>query len=796
MKLEISDLKHNCDPALFDFDTTEDIEPLASQIIGQKRAIDAVELGLRVKQDGYNIFISGITGTGRNSYAKSVAEEKARDKEIPSDICYVYNFKEHSKPNALILPPGTGKELCIDMKDLIEELKEDIPKAFDSEDHEKKKSEIMSQFQKESNVFIDELEDEIKEDNFILQQGGQGTMPTPIPVDDEGNPITKEKFEEMPEDEKEEIKNKNLEIKKKIDKLRRIVRNLKLEAQEKLDELDKEYASTIIQHIFDNLKEKYDCCEEVIEYLEDVKNDIVENVEKFTNKNDENNFMQAFQQGREENFFVRYEVNLLVDHTESNGAPAVMESNPTYYNLFGKIEGKSQFGTITTDFTMIKSGAVHRANGGYLIINAIDILQKPFAWETLKRVLLNQKIIVENIAEQYRTVPITTLKPEPIDIDMKVILIGTPMIYQLLYHYDEEFKKLFKIKADFDIEMKRTEENLKKFAELISCICSREEIRHFTAEAVSRIIEYSSKMAESKGKLSTRFNEIVEILYESNAWADLVGNEFVEKEDVIKAIQEKDKRSNLIEDKIQEMIEKGHILIDVDGEDIGQINGLAVYQTGQYSFGRPTRITARTHLGQDGLINIEREAKMSGNIHNKAVLILSGYLGGKYAQDKPLSLSASLAFEQNYGGIEGDSASCAELIALLSSISGIPIKQSFAITGSMNQKGMIQPIGGVNEKIEGFFKVCQQEGFTGEQGVVIPVQNKDNLMLDDDVIEAVEEGEFSIYTAEKIDDAIEIIMGKSAGDVHKKVKEVLNNYAEMAANYGEEDDEEKENNEG
>ncbi|MFW6287750.1 MAG: AAA family ATPase, partial [bacterium] len=503
MKVKLEELQQKCDPDIFGFKTTEEIEPFEEGIIGQQRAVDAVDMGLRVKQDGYNIFISGRTGTGKTTYANTIASKRAKDKEVPKDFCYVYNFKEPSTPNALILPTGTGEELCLDMENLIEELKEEIPRAFESEEHEKKKSSIMSEFQEESNKLIAKLEKEIEKDNFILQHSGQGTFPNPVPIDEDGKPITREQFQEMPEEKRQAIKEKNLEIKEKIEKLRRVVRNLRLEAQAELEKLDKDFGLSILQPIFENLKEKYQCCDEVSDYLDDVKEDIIENIDKFNDKQDSNNFIMALQQGNDESFFKRYQVNLFVNNRKTEGAPVVVESNPTYYNLFGKIEGKSQFGTITTDFTMIKSGAIHKANGGYLIIHARDVLQKPFAWETLKRVLLNQKIIVENIGEQYRAIPITTLKPEAIDIDVKVFLIGSPWIYKLLYHYDEEFKKLFKIKADFDVEMKRDSDNLHKFAAFVSCICHREEIRHFTAEAVAKVVEYSSRITDSRDKLST-----------------------------------------------------------------------------------------------------------------------------------------------------------------------------------------------------------------------------------------------------------------------------------------------------
>ncbi|MFW6016323.1 MAG: AAA family ATPase, partial [bacterium] len=624
MKLKVKDLKEKCALDILEFKTTEEVKPLEQGIIGQERAVNAIDLGLRLKQEGYNIFLCGSTGTGKTTYAKTIAKKKSEGKEVPDDIAYVYNFTEQSKPQVLILPSGLGEEFKKDMERVIEELKEEIPKALESEEHENKKSNIMNEFQGKSNKLIEELENEIREDGFILQHSGQGAMPTPIPINDEGKPITSEEFQKLSEEDRKDIKEKNIEIQEKIEKLRRTIRNLKLEAQEELDKINKKIGLSIINPIFDNLKEKYKCCNDVISYFADVKKDLIENIDEFTEKSNENNFLIALQQGNDESFLNRYQVNLFVNNKNTEGAPVIIETNPTYYNLFGKIEGKSQFGAITTDFTMIKSGAIHRANGGYLILKARDLLQKPFAWETLKRTLLNQEIIIENIGEQYRAIPTTTLKPEAISINLKVILIGSPWIYQILYHYDEEFKKLFKIKADFDNEMERDKDNLKKFASLIASVITREDIKHFTVKAVAKVVEHSSRISDKKEKLSTKFNKILEILYEADAWAEINSNEYVEAEDVLKAIKEKYIRANLIEEKIQEMINKGHILIDVTGKEIGQINALSVYRSGEYSFGRPSRVTAESYLGQEGVINIEREAKMSGNIHNKAVMILSG----------------------------------------------------------------------------------------------------------------------------------------------------------------------------
>ena len=445
---------------------------------------------------------------------------------------------------------------------------------------------------------------------------------------------------------------------------------------------------------------------------------------------------------------------------------------------------------------MIKSGSLHRANGGFLIVHAKDLLRNPFCWDTLKRALINQEITVENIGEQYRSVPIITLKPEAVELDLKVIMIGTPYIYYLLYNFDEEFSELFKIKADFDTVMERSKENIEKFADFISSVINRYEIREFTAGAIAAMIDFSSRLTGDRQKLSTKFNEIIEIIFEADVWTEQAGEERVKAEYVRKAIEEKEMRANLLEEKVQEQIDRDHLLLDVSGEEIGQINGLSVHQAGNYTFGRPARITARTYLGKEGVINIEREAKMSGRIHSKGVMILTGYLGGKYAQDYPLSLTASVAFEQSYGGVDGDSATCAEVVALLSSLSGIGVRQDIAITGSMNQKGVVQPIGGVNEKIEGFFKVCESKGLTGQQGVIIPKRNLDNLMLSDDIIEAVKDDIFQLYVVEDIDEVLEIMLGKAAETIHTAVQEKLQHYAELEAdNYGAESEAEEEENE-
>jgi len=790
-KISRSKLNYNFKAEQLDFDTTEELSAIDEEIIGQNRAADSLDFGMRVDKNGYNIFMVGESGTGKSTYAKNMTEEKAAEMEQPKDILYVFNFSEPEEPRVMRVPAGMGNDLKNDMDKIIEELQEEIPRAFEGEEYEKERKEILNEYQPKSNKLMQEFESSAKERGFLLQNTSQGLVP--VPIDEDGEPISREDFQEMDEDKKEEIRNESQKIQNEISQVMREIRSIKEKAQDELSALEKKIGISIVQPIICHLKNQYEDCEEIADYLEEVQDDIIDNIDRFRNENDNNqqNPFLAMQQNDDGSFFVRYQINIFVNNSKTDGAPVIYEKNPTYYNLFGKIEGKSQFGTITTNFTMIRSGSLHRANGGFLIVHAKDLLTNPFCWDTLKRALINQEITVENIGEQYRSVPIITLKPEAVELDLKIIMIGSPYIYYLLYNYDDEFSELFKIKADFDTEMTRNKENIAKFADFISSVIKRDQLKEFSSGAVAAMIDFSSRLTGDREKLSTKFNEIIEILYESDVWADSYGEEVVSASSVKKAIDEKEMRSNLLEEKIQEQIDRDHLLLDVSGQEVGQINGLSVYQAGNYSFGRPARITARSYLGKEGVINIEREAKMSGRIHSKGVMILTGYLGGKYAQKTPLSLTASIAFEQSYGGVDGDSATCAEVVALLSSLSGMPIRQDIAITGSMNQKGVIQPIGGVNEKIEGFFKVCQAKGLTGEQGVIIPQRNLDNLMLEEEVIAAVENKEFNLYSIEEIDQALEIMLGEEAEKVHSAVQEKLKEYAEFDSEDIAEDDQEK-----
>jgi len=791
-KIPFSNLDYSFKSDKLDFETTEELSAIDEEIIGQNRAADSLDFGMRVNKRGYNIFMAGESGTGKSTYAENMAEEKSAAMDQPKDILYVFNFSESEKPRLMRIPAGMGSDLKNDMEKIVEELQEEIPRAFEGEEYEAEKKEILNEYQPKSNKVMQEFEESAGERGFMLQNTSQGLVP--VPINEEGEPLSRDNFQEMSEEKKEEIRSKSQKIQNEISQVMREIRTIKEEAQDELAALEKKIGISVVQPIICHLQDKYENCAEIKVYLEEVQSDIVDNIDRFRSSNeDQQNPFVAMKQDDDGSFFVRYQINLFVNNSKTEGAPVIYEKNPTYYNLFGKIEGKSQFGTITTNFTMIKSGSLHRANGGFLIVHAKDLLTNPFCWDTLKRALINQEITVENIGEQYRSVPIITLKPEALELDLKIIMIGSPYIYYLLYNYDDEFSELFKIKADFDTEMERNKKNIAKFADFISSVINRDKLKEFSAAAVSAMIDFSSRLTGDREKLSTKFNEIIEILVEADVWSDSFGEDVVSGSSVKKAIDEKERRSNLLEEKIQEQIDRDHLLLDVSGREIGQINGLSVYQAGNYSFGRPTRITARSYIGKEGVINIEREAKMSGRIHSKGVMILTGYLGGKYAQEAPLSVTASIAFEQSYGGVDGDSATCAEVVALLSSLAEIPIRQDIAITGSMNQKGVVQPIGGVNEKIEGFFKVCRAKGLTGEQGVIIPQRNLDNLMLSQEVIEAVEQGGFILFSIEEIDQALEIMLDQKAETIHKSVKERLEEYAELEAeSYAEADsDEEK-----
>lgn len=789
IKVPLEKLKNKCNTECLKFNSTADLTPLQG-IIGQERASNALDFGLSIKKKGYNIFVSGQSGTGRNSYVKLITDEKASRKKVPDDWVYVYNFKNPHSPLALNLKSGQGKKLVKDMEDIIKNLKKEVENAFTSKEYENMKNVLIQQYQSVSQEIINELNKVAEQHDFRFTHTEKGLVNMPLK---EGKPMSEVDYRDLSPEEFEELRKRSNRLSLESVDVFNKLRELEADFREKLKQLDIETASKVVDFHIEKLKRKFNYNDKIIEYFNMLMKDIVDHIDKFKKDQDSamNNPFAMFQLKSSEAFFDRYKVNLFIDNSEKKCAPVIIESNPTYYNLVGSVEYKNEMGVMRTDFTQIKPGAFHEANGGYLVLQAKDVLANPFAWNGLKRALATGEINIEGLGKQLGYVVTTSLKPQPIPVNLKIILIGDPYTYYILYNYDEQFKKLFKIMSDFDIEMSRDEENILKMSRFIATHCEKEDLRHFDKEAVGKVIEYSSRLASNQKKLSSRFNQIVELLYEADSWAEVDGSDIVGLKHIEKAILEKIFRNNKYEEKVLEMFEEGDYLLDVDGEKIGEINGLAVTGTGEYSFGKPSKITVSTYRGKAGIINIEREAKTSGKIHDKGVMIISGYLGYKYAQEKPLALSVSIVFEQLYSGVDGDSASSTELYAILSSISKIPIRQNIAVTGSVNQRGEIQPIGGVNEKIEGFFKVCKLKGLTGKQGVMIPNQNVKNLMLKDDAIQAVKEGKFHIYAVKTIDEGIEILTGVPAGQkdengeypqgtIHYKVTKTLKELAKAA----------------
>ncbi len=787
-KVSEDNLKFKCSLDDLDFKTTEDIEPLGG-IIGQDRAVTSIEFGLKMKHKGYNIYIAGVSGIGRTNYAKSLIKKNIKFNENLKDWIYVNNFRNNNEPVALSFKAGVGKEFKNDIDDIIEKLKVEIPKIFNSKEYENHNRLLMTELENNIHSIIDELNEFAKPKGFKFQITERGLLS--VPIKEDGKLMEESELGNLTPSEIRELRERGLKLnqesKEYIDKIKScedIYKN-------KSNELDRNVGRSLVGFYGQYLLTKYGEDEKVNKYINALCNDIVNNIAKFKkepedDKKDAMALLGIMPNKRDDKFLNRYRVNLFIDNSECKECKIIVESNPTYYNLTGSIEYKNEMGSLTTSFMEIKPGAIHKANGGFLIINVRDLLSNPFSWECLKRTLKTEKINIESLNKQYGYLVTSTLKPEPIDLDLKVILIGDSYYYNLLYAYEDDFRNLFKIMADFDIEVDRNKDNIYKTVQLISNKCKESNLKHFDKSAVERLIEYSTRISDDKDKLSARFNKIVDIIYEADAVTDDY-ELYVTRKDVDKAIKQKIYRNNKYEEKLNEMFENGTLLIDLDGEKVGQINGLAVMGTGEYSFGKPSKITASTYRGRRGIINIEREIKKSGSIHDKGVLILSGYLGNRYGKEKPLSISTSITFEQNYNGIDGDSASSTELYAIISSIADIPIKQYIAVTGSVSQKGEIQPIGGVNEKIEGFFDVCKIKGFTGKQGVMIPIQNVRNLILKDEVIEAVKEGIFNIYAISNIDEGLEILTGKSKEEIDFSVNGVLDKYRKL----DKEDDEEK-----
>ena len=771
-EVPIEKLRWRCNPDALAFKTTESIHP-CDEIIGQDRALEAIRLGLDINGIGYNIFVTGLAGTGRFTTIQCVLEEmEGRDikGKIPNDLCYVNNFKNPDMPHMISLPARQGNAFKKEMEILIETLKKKIPLMFENETYLNRKKEVVEKFRNKQAEMFREFEKKVNKEGFALVQIQMGPYSRPgiFPLV-EGNPVNIDQLETMVEEGKfskeelEKLKGKQTELINELEEIFKETRKAEKEIKEEMTSLDNQVISPAIKDSISDIKEKFNY-EKIHQYLDEVQEDILANLGRFREKEETPPPLPGLVMPPSVDSFSEYQVNVLVDNSETKGAPIIVETTPNYRNLFGTIERVvERTGIWKTDFLHIKAGSFLRANGGYLIFNALDALMETWVWPTLKRTLKNQVIEIQTYDPLY-FFSTSALKPEPIECNTKVIMIGDTQIFYLLYSLDDDFKKIFKIKADFDSVMNKDDDKIQQYASFIRKICDEDKLRHFDNTGIAAVVEYGVRITGRQKKLSTRFHLIADLLREANYWAEKDGSDVVTEKHVDKANEKRVYRVNLIEEKIQEMIDDGTILIDSDGMVVGQVNGLSVYNLGDYMFGKPSRITAKTSLGKAGIINIEREAEMSGPIHNKGVYILTGYLRGKYAQDKPITMSASLCFEQSYSGVEGDSASSTEIYALLSSISELPLRQDIAVTGSVNQKGEVQPIGGVNEKIEGFFDVCKTKGLTGKQGVMVPHLNVDDLMLRKDVVEAVKERKFHIYPVKTIDQGIEILTGVEAGE--------------------------------
>ena len=791
-QLTVQEVRNTCTPESLGFESTQTLEP-APTIIGQSRALQALQFGLEIKNSGFNIYAAGLPGTGKMTAITGFLERLAKSKETPADWCYVHNFDDPYRPKALRLKAGMAVKFQRDMRKLIETAKADIRRAFESEEYLRRRDDLGRTFNEKREKLFNQLNQMAHSNGFAIQISPVGVVLIPL-VD--GKPLNEQEVLALSPEVREQMAKRQESIQGQIKDGMAQMRTWDREVREQVDDLDREVVQFVLQMPIEELEKKYTDAPGVVEYLKAVEEHILENKDLFRSP-PESTESNPFAAKVVADALKKYEVNALVDNTTLEGAPVIIEMNPIFNNLIGRMEKEAHFGALASDFTMIRPGSIHKANGGYLVIRMEDILPEIMAWEGLKRCLREQKIIIEELAERLGFVTVKGIIPEPIPLNLKVILIGDSVYYHLLYKLDREFPELFKVKADFDSRMDRNAENVRQYAATLCSVCRKENLRHLDKTAAAKMIEHSSRLAEDQQKLSTRFAEIADIIREANYWAGLDGKELVNGEHVSKAIETKIYRSDLIQEHIREVIERSILKIDTDGEVAGQVNGLSVIDLGDLSFGRPSRITASTAAGPEGVVDIDREAKLGGPIHTKGVLILSGIIAERYATGMPLSLSARLVFEQSYQEVEGDSASSAELYALLSSLSGIPIKQSIAVTGSVNQKGEVQAIGGVNQKIEGFYEVCKPTGLNGKHGVIIPSSNVQNLMIREDIVEAMGQGKFTIYAVDNVDEGIEILTGVKAGkrlesggfedgSINDRVQRRLEQFARVMREFGKE----------
>ncbi|MDJ0987445.1 MAG: AAA family ATPase [Desulfobacterales bacterium] len=762
-ELKASDLRLICDPKVFKFKNTSEVKPLDT-VIGQERAVQAIDFGLNMDDPGYNIFVTGLASTGKSTIVRDLVNKHAKRLPTPNDLCLVNNFKDEFRPKAIVVPPGVSIKFSIKMKRAIEGLKKELPEIFEDDAYLKKLSKLKNTFAQQQHALFEQLEAYAASRNLYIEQTETDFQTIPM-VD--GQPITPEEFNALPARARAKIEENLMSIQAEIEATAMDMDKNNLTLHADIEKLMDTYALSVVKKRLRPMRREFKTCEAIVAHLNAVQQHIVENFNLFIPPNKGETPPSEHQPRNASAAFQQYEVNVLVDQETTRGAPVIFETNPTFYNVFGRIEKRAFMGTINTDFTMVQAGSLLSANGGFLIMEIDSVMMNPYVWEALKRTLRTKCLQIEDIPEE-SAFGTTSLRPEPIPLDVKIILLGSYDIFEIIQSEDPRFNKIFKVRADFDSEVDRTPRTIQQYARFIARVCREENLLPFTPRGVALMVEYGEKYVSNKHKLSIRFGPILGILKEADYWARKNNARQVTDKHVIKAFNDHRFRHNLYEHKMHESYLDNTIMIDVKGAVIGQVNALAVYQIGEFAFGRPARITAETYMGKQGVVNIEREAELSGATHDKGVLILSGYLGRTFAQQHPLSLSISITFEQSYYGIDGDSASSTELYAIISSLADMPIKQGIAVTGSVNQKGKIQAIGDVNQKIEGFYEVCKEKGITGEQGVIIPEANVKNLMLKKEVVDAVKQKKFHIYKVSRVEEGIEILTGVPAGKPNKK----------------------------
>lgn len=788
-KIPVSMLAPTVDPEQFGFEDTSELEPL-TETIGQDRAVEALEFGLKMKSHGFNIYVSGPEGTGKSTLVLQMVKRLAKTAPPPLDWCYVNNFQDHSRPSCLSFPAGQGCSFKREMTAFIEGLRRDIPTAFESKQCLDAKAKLREETESKKKALFQELRELSDRYGFGFEETPVGFGIVPLKA---GRPMTDEEMEKMTGAEQKELNERRRKLEGEIREFHVRIHALEKEAEHQLRHLDRQVIANVMEGPYLTLRRTYHDLPAVMAYLERVQQDIVHHYKNFLPREGPALVIPGMDLKRPD--LTRYQVNLIVEHDPAEGAPVIDEVHPTYTNLIGKIERRAHMGVMYTDFTEIRGGAVLQANGGFLLVNAIDLLRQPFSWDALKRVIKTGLVTIEDPGEFYGF-STAGLRPEPIPVTVKVILVGPPLLLHLLQTYEQDFTKLFKVKADFDVEIDRDERLEKQYAQFIAKLCREESLPHFGADAVSEIIRQGHRLADRHDRVSLRFSMVSDLIREAGYWAEKDGHTFVTRRDVESAIAHKRYRSNLPEEWVQNEIREGTLMLSFDNEVVGQVNGLSIHQLGDYAFGRPTRITARTFVGTKGVIDIQREAELAGKIHSKGVMTLGGFLAGKFAGLHPFALSATLTFEQTYSEVEGDSATVAELAAILSSLADVPVRQWLAVTGSANQLGEVQPIGGINEKIEGFFESCTKRGLTGKEGVIIPARNTKHLALRRDVVEAVEAGRFSIYAVDTVEEAIELLTGMSAGErgldgtyppdtIYGRVAQRLQDMAQAVADWGE-----------